>query len=67
MTRTRRVNVTRQQLERITAPIARPLLIEDGIEVTDTGVWAWVEIPATATYLLEEQELVDAALATSTA
>lgn len=67
MTRTRRVNVTRQQLARITAAPARPLLIEDGIEVTDTGVWAWVEIPATATYLLEEQELVDATLATSTA
>ncbi|MCK2239984.1 MULTISPECIES: ATP-binding protein [unclassified Crossiella] len=45
----------------------RPVLITDGIEVTEDAIWAWVQIPETSTYLLEEDELAQETMANSAA
>ncbi|MGH3686750.1 MAG: ATP-binding protein [Pseudonocardiaceae bacterium] len=53
----RRARQTRQTFERISAPPATPRVITEGVEVTDDAVWAWAQIPAGSTYLLEDAEL----------
>lgn len=47
----------REQLRRATGPAATPLLITEGIEVTEDAVWSWVEVPLASTYLSEDDEL----------
>jgi hypothetical protein len=63
----RRTRQTRQTFERISAPPATPRVIADGVEVTDDAVWAWAEIPAGSTYLLEDEELSRATWETTAA
>jgi len=45
---------------RLTVPPAAPLLIADGIEVTEDSVWSWVQIPDGSTELMEDDELASA-------
>lgn len=63
----RRTTRARQTFERITSPPAAPRLIADGVEVTDDGLWAWAQIPAGSTYLLEDDDLTRATWDTSAA
>ncbi len=63
----KRARQTRQTFERIATPPATPRVIADGVEVTDDAVWAWAEIPAGSTYLLEDEELSRATWDTATA
>lgn len=53
----RRTRLLRQTFERINVPPAVPRVITDGAEVTDDAVWAWAELAAGSTYLLEDEEL----------
>ncbi|KOX27072.1 hypothetical protein ADK67_14710 [Saccharothrix sp. NRRL B-16348] len=52
---------------RIADPPAAPLLILDGIEVTDDAVWTWAQIPDGSTELMEDGELEAATWATAAA
>lgn len=63
----RRARQTRQTFERINTPVSAPRIIADGVEVTDDAVWAWAEIPAGSTYLLEQDDLGRATWDTATA
>ncbi|MGS0684588.1 ATP-binding protein [Nakamurella sp. GG22] len=56
---------TREQVRRVDAPAAAPLLITDGALVTAGSVWAWVQIPIASTFLAEEDDLDQATLATA--
>ncbi|MFE9751019.1 ATP-binding protein [Saccharothrix saharensis] len=58
---------TRQTASRIADPPAAPLLILDGIEVTDDAVWTWAQIPDGSTELMEDGELESATWATAAA
>ncbi|MDU0293319.1 ATP-binding protein [Saccharothrix longispora] len=56
-----------QAARRITDPPAAPLLIQDGVEVTDDAVWTWAQIPDGSTELMEDAELEAATWATAAA
>lgn len=51
-----------QQWQRDDSPVAVPELIEPGLEVTADAVWSWVEIPAAASHLMEDDEVSSATL-----
>ncbi|HEY5150984.1 MAG TPA: ATP-binding protein, partial [Mycobacterium sp.] len=56
---------TREQVRRVDAPAAAPLLITDGALVTADTVWAWVMVPIASTFLAEEHDLDHVTLATA--
>ena len=58
---------TREQVRRVDAPAATPLLITDGALVTSDAVWAWVQVPIASTFLAEEDDLDQATVATARA
>src|SRR6478735_5072138 len=58
---------TREQVRRVDAPAATPLLITDGGLVTSDAVWAWVLVPIASTFLAEEDDLDQATVATARA
>ncbi|GAA1308832.1 ATP-binding protein [Saccharothrix xinjiangensis] len=56
-----------QATRRIADPPVAPLLIADGMEVTDEAVWTWAQIPDGSTDLMEDGELEAATWATAAA
>lgn len=62
-----KLSQAQQQWQREQSATAFPRFIEDGVEVTDESVWAWVQIPDGSTQLLEDDELANETVSTAQA